>query len=146
MKLQDQLTNLKLSKELKKLGVKQDSLWTWVLGCNNGKITTEYKLVIIGNRGFTDYVCAGRDNKEAGEMFSAFSVAELGEMIKNIHEAQDTYNASDLLFIWDDKIKMWTCEDEVLKIDALDIEDKFLANALAKMLIYLLKNKLINPN
>ena len=79
MILESQVVSLELAKKLKELGVKQESRWDWVRSSTTGR----YKLVIIGgrgNKGFTDYICAGRDNK-FGEIYSAFTVAELGEML-----------------------------------------------------------------
>ena len=132
MKLENQVTNLELSQKLKELGVKQESVWTWVVDTQ----TKKYKLVIIGSKGFTDYICAGRDNKEAEEMFSAFTVAELGEELPDFvytirNEAKKwmpMYNG------YDSKL------DEIpVEVNGADTE----ANARAKMLIYLKENKLI---
>lgn len=62
MKLEDQLTNLELSKRLKELKVKQESLFVWV-------VDTKKPYVELSNQVYTNIV------------ISAFTVAELGEML-----------------------------------------------------------------
>ena len=65
LELEKQVTSLELSKELRKLGVKQDSLWYWTWAEWNGK--TEWVLI--------PWERAIKLNKET---YSAFTVAELG--------------------------------------------------------------------
>jgi hypothetical protein len=63
MKIEDQVVSLELSQRLKKLGVKQESLWYWNCCCgDNQSHLTQNK-----DEGFTD------------SMWSAFTVAELGD-------------------------------------------------------------------
>jgi len=64
MKLKDQVTSLELSKKLKELGAEQKSLWYWDNheGLDQGFILTQ--------------------EAETEEFYSAFTVAELGEMLK----------------------------------------------------------------
>lgn len=66
MNIEKQVTNLELSKKLKELGVKQESVWYWA----DGKIimleTVIYKHLI-------------RESPE--RLISAFTVAELGEKL-----------------------------------------------------------------
>lgn len=59
MKLKDQVCSLESAKKLKELGVKQDSLWYW-----ETLRTTNYVLSLVKGQGY-----------------SAFTVAELGEML-----------------------------------------------------------------
>jgi len=70
MKLEDQVVSLELSMKLKKLGVKQDSLFCWKLQ-RSGKyrLVYEEKLSAIGFM---------------GEIFSAFTVAELFNMLQEL--------------------------------------------------------------
>ena len=117
MKLEKQLCSLWFARKLKELGLEQDSLWTWVLGCEEGK-TTKYKLVITSNNGFTGYICAGRDNKVEGEMFSAFTIAELGEKLKKIDWRKPE--------LWG----FWNCPKMKRALDP---------NYLARLLIYILE-------
>jgi len=45
MKLKDQICSLELARELKKLGVKQESLFYWVIS-----LTTNYHISYMGGR------------------------------------------------------------------------------------------------
>lgn len=127
--LQDQVCNLELSKRLKELGVKQESLFLYDM---NG------------------ILCSSNANWDMAYCISAFTVAELGELLPVrdyltegiVKDKEDLANWST--FKSDGK---WHCNltwrysrDKVESIKA-DSE----ADARAKMLIYLLENKLI-PN
>lgn len=68
---------------------------------------------------------------------SAFAIAELGEMIKSINFQIELDNQKNWM------IHFWVNNDD----DAILVNDENLANAIAKMLIYLLENKLMElPN
>jgi hypothetical protein len=114
MELKDQVCSLELAKKLKELGVKQESICQWIqLGRNN--------------QWFIDDGCrSGR--KEDG--YSAFTVAELGEILKeNITFSSNVGSGT----------KKWYVVDSRSKTVEADTE----ADARAKMLIYLIENKLI---
>ena len=123
MNIEQQVASLELSKKLKKLGVKQDSLYYWV---DNFYAGIETSIVEAKNR------------KEGGGV-SAFTVAELGEMLPiTVHTTKFEQGYH------------WQSHYEVLKGDlsgkmeyvhfeAADTE----ADARAKMLIYLIEKKLI---
>lgn len=71
MKLEQQVTSLELSKRLKELGVKQKSLYFWQqIGIRKGS------LVQNQNTGHFD-------TNEITDWYSAFTVAELGEILKD---------------------------------------------------------------
>ena len=111
-----QVVSLELSRKLKELGFKQESLFYW-LENENG----DYCLECIN-----DFI--GTPSKL---FYSAYTVAELGEMLP------DNYNSYK-------KNKEWFCrfkEDTGYEILSSDKENE--ANARAKMLIYLKENKLI---
>jgi len=128
MKLENQVCSLELAEKLKELGFGQDSLYKW---------TPE-------NRGETFYICSsdclhGKDYP----CYSAYTVAELGEMLP--------------FYIREDANKgiSFSTETDGLKIERFSngwtiyyryrsISDKTLAEAMAKMLIYLKENNLIN--
>jgi len=76
MKIEDQLTNLGLSKKLKELGVKQNSFFYW----ETSQLHTTILLTIWALE--PDY---SRDDN-----ISAFSVAELGEMLLPIMRFPNT--------------------------------------------------------
>lgn len=131
MKLENQVVNKELSKKIKKLGVKQTAHWDWVKDSEN----ESYKLVIIGNvghKGFTNYICAGRDNK-IGEMYSAFTVAELFIILPSYCRVE---KVDDIYIVTERGLKTHTQYEK----------DKNCANAMALMLIYLIKNGLITLN
>ena len=123
MKLESQVCSLELAQKLKELGVEQDSLWFW------GNYESRMYQKDNGWR-ITDTLYAGDYEAWIGEHYSAFTVAELGEMLlnafikikdKEIIDPRGRYNRLVK--------KMYSFEEE--------------ANARAKMLIYLLENKLI---
>ena len=79
MKLEDQVCSLELAKKLKELGVKQESLWSWCweedydgTRCNTPSLR------------LTSEVYGARDSigRHVEIIASAFTVAELGEMLK----------------------------------------------------------------
>ncbi len=76
MELEDQVCSLELSKRLKELGVKQKSLFYWSENAAYGWqiVNNKYPKEDLEENGMTDGI-------------SAFSVAELGEMI-GIHLGQ----------------------------------------------------------
>ena len=113
--LEKQVTSLEPSKRLKELGVKQDSLWHW-----NIYITS--KPYLSGGKQFEDELAT--DGTYIQYSVSAFTVAELGEMLP------DGYHSSRM----DD---VWYCED--VHVTKAETE----ANARAKMLTWLIENKLV---
>lgn len=125
MKIENQLTSLVPSKQLKDLGIKQDSLWVWV------DTPRGYKIIL--NRGDSDIF------RESKEQISAFTVAEFGEILpchirtkKSMKGCCDNGNIA----------KGFSCFDEHAK------EKKYFhadteADARGKMLIYLIENKLL---
>ena len=116
MKLEKQVCSLELAKELKKLGVKQESLWYWK--DFNGKHTMESDLELV------DY------NLRDSNMFSfhsAFTVAELGELLPSHFiswKVQKNYYISE---------QLQSVKDRINKTIFSTVE----VNARAKMLIYL---------
>lgn len=135
MKLEDQVCNLELAKRLKELGVKKESFAYWYKahsGCHQLRI---------------DRSDLGNDWEE-NKITSAFTVAELGEMIprgfssgrpfgKDLFECWPTFEAMS-----DDRLDEE--QSRFLKVP-LDRETKE-ADVRAKMLIYLLENKLVELN
>ncbi len=102
MKLENQVCSLELAKKLKGLGIKQESLFQWSWD------NEDYRLVY---------------NKPHLDLFAAFTVAELGEMLSKYDEP--------LPHIGDEDWYWYKGEEE--------IGAKTEANARAEMLIYLLE-------
>ncbi len=121
MKLENQVCSLKLAKRLKELGVKQESLYYWV------EKHGEYLLRNINQKG--DW-----DDTNWRKSYSAFTISELGELLP-VGFHIDKYK--DLFRIGGGQIYLDT------DVEPYDFEAKTEANARAKMLIYLLENKLI---
>lgn len=112
MKLEQQVCSLEYARKLKELGVKQASVWWWFKG-ELYKDTPDYKCSI-----------------------SAFTVAELGEMLP--------YNKCQTIFkntYRNGKIEYLFYIDPNTEKELL-VEANTEANCRAKMLIYLLENKL----
>ena len=118
MKIEDQVVSLELAKELKTLGKKQDSFWYWVL--IEGYF--DYKLV---QKGYDIHL-----RKITKGFCSAFTVAELGDMLPDgFHSIK--FN------------KIHRIEYNMDYIKAPRQVDNNEANARAKILIYLIENKLV---
>lgn len=119
MKLEQQIISLELAKKLKELGIKQESLFYWSNYATGGK--QNYELVPeedINPSFMEDYT-------------SALTVAELFELT-----GKQTY--------------LWKHPKDYVAEHFLTKDKQFTdvnsANALAKMLIYLLENKLITKS
>ena len=123
MKLKDQVCSLELAKKLKELGVKQESLWWW-----RKEASHDWRL-----RFFEDFENLD-DNDNVNFVLpeltiSAFTCSELGEMLPKF------------IGSWKNK-QNWSCRS------SHDLDSKLFmvnteANARAKMLIYLIENKLV---
>ena len=126
MQLKDQVCNPKLSKKLKELGVEQDSIFTWTGEEGDYYIRQSPRLM---------YESAGM-SQTIGEVLSAFTVAELGEMLPDYLGV--VFNKSWLTCV---KVGLW-------EVGYPEKEKSFEANteadARAKLLIYLLENNLVS--
>jgi len=125
MKLIDQVCSFELSKRLKELGVKQDSLFYW--HHDNVKDYPSY--------GDPKLCLCSYDN------ISAFSVAELGEMLPDSIKDDD----SEICWFYHDKNNchrisyVHECEEQCSPF--IEVKGETEANARAKMLIHLIENK-----
>ncbi len=138
MKIEKQVISLELARKLKKLGVKQNSLFYWL---------ELYDKTIVLNH------CLMRNNndtegtlyqqygvfKDKKNSFSAFTTSELGEMLP----ARIEKDKEVITFFCNKSDKMWetfycSAKHEIYYYQM----GKTLAGAMAKMLIYLKKNNL----
>lgn len=136
MNLESQVCNLELSKRLKELGVKQESLFSWVNDRGKSAIWDETMWSEFETPNNPKFIA------------SAFTVAELGEMLPKGYVTGYT--------VWDDENKKNACH--WYRTDALGkatpanadrnppvitetIYASTEANARAKMLIYLKEKK-----
>lgn len=121
MTLEQQVCSLDLAKRLKELGVKQESYFWWVDPSDG---TREEAIWFI------------RDNHVGyKEHVSAFTVAELGEMLPKIENLVSQF--------FDNGHCQIALMSEGYQAASIGIEADTEADARAKMLIYLLENKLI---
>lgn len=120
MKLIDQVCSLELSMRLKELGVKQSSLFCWSEAPSLKK--SEYWRIYY----------KGTNEIHSELDYSAFTIAELGEMLPDWSESRKRAHQD------------WTCTVRDKNSDKnWHSFSESEANARAKMLIYLLENKLI---
>lgn len=117
MKLEDQVCSLESAKRLKELGVRQDSYFYW-----NGIMTdVENKLVGIIKNDFSN------------DGYSAFTVAELGEMLPPFVVTEK--------YLCRGKPRFMSCETETMECHAW--HDDRESEARAKMLIHLLEQGIV---
>ncbi len=138
MKLSNQLTSLKLSQKLEKLGVKQDSYWSWIKGKSDKE--EEFRLMDVTQpEGRLNLLAAGY------KIYSAFSVAELGELLPMLISG-NTKNEEAYLYCHRSSVD-WSCGYVFGVSNGIDYacleSARTEANARAKMLIYLIENKLV---
>lgn len=126
MKLEQQVVSLELAKRLKELGVKQESLYVYY---HNGLGDGVWKL---GNWNEPIPPHVAEPN---GPVVSAFTVAELGEMLPDGYISKRGDKHEDKWAVWDDRV-VTPLSDKVMYADTE-------ADARAKMLAYLLENKLM---
>lgn len=131
MKSEEQVTNLELSRKLKELGVKQESLWWWI----KNETSKDNKFGLANRELKNERIRFYSNCSLKFEFFPAFTVAELGEMLPD-----EIYNGAILTWKFENEYFCSCKADETIPT----FEDKTEANARAKMLIYLLKNGLIN--
>lgn len=133
MKLEEQVCSLELARKLKTLGVKQEALYEWTQTYT--RKTGEYL------RDSKPYLAKTPKGSVGTQDFAAFTVAELGEMLPPLVEINDdTYG---LVIDWDNR------RGRMLRYERSDgsnftQEGDTEADARAKMLIYLLDNRLIS--
>lgn len=152
MKLEKQVVSLELSKKLKKLGVKQESLFVWVLDPPlNKKKNMKLLHAPIKKWGirllYKEYSPTNNEYK----FYPAFTVAELGEMLPwEILVKENKYRKSKVYhldYCWlDGWLLSYEYLDERLGGENNVIGTKNEANSRAEMLIYLIKNKLLQVN
>jgi hypothetical protein len=144
MTLQQLTNNLELSRKLKELGVKQDSLYIWYFVPDNKKWNDNLRNPRLGRQEYKilpSRAISGLNKKNL--YYSAFTSGELMELLPyevyNYHlEIIKTKNGYEVNYV---------DLDEHFNILYLDnqksSEDDNLSNAIANMLIYLLERGII---
>jgi len=126
MKLQQQVVNLELSKKLKGLGFKQESYFHWYQG-GGGEWYLGDTTEMMNNAIEISHLTAPQFNS-----YSAYTVAELGEMLSSYKYNWQNYKGSD---------GQWVLGDYILSLPPTKGITE--ADARAKMLIYLKENNLL---
>ena len=132
MKIEKQVTSLDLSKSLKSLGVKQDSYFQWFTKVDDDGDTGIWEVKECRQFGSKGYC-------------SAFTTTELGEMLPDAFiDVEDSLERQfELVLIKEGEEYKVYYEYFIESVRTSEFTEKIEANARAKMLIYLLENKLI---
>lgn len=150
MKLENQVTNKEISNRLRELGVKQESLFYWKNYMLTAYCWQEQKDWWIDDKTYAqddlesnDY---SRNRQDRQQEFSAFTVAELGEMLPYEFTKE---NILWELYFCKDSTNLFACVYRNKATGAwihAELNQTTEADARGKMLIYLLENKLITLN
>lgn len=130
MKLEDQVCSFELSKKLKELRVKQESLYYWRIPNEPRRAENAGAFLLRADQNVSE--------TNWFDYYSAFSVAELGNLVPDsIKKGNSTY----FLTIEKTSENWWVRypgnKDAAVKAESMAV-------ALAKMLVYLLENKLLS--
>lgn len=132
MELEKQVVSLELAKRLKELGVKQESFFQWEVSGSRSYIR------------WNQYAKCGCEFMTTANLkfrYSAFTVAELGEMLpRQIGRTHWTEHIRGKVSGWVSFLRYVEYE-KTWDIESFEADTE--ADARAKMLIYLLENKLI---
>jgi hypothetical protein len=150
MKLKDQVCSLEPAKELQKLGVKQESYFWWVqqvkeIPPRDVHFLPRYEPLDADEP--KSWVLLDRKSQHGGESISAFTVAELGEMLPldvNIPTASGKKRKDNHRVTFAHWSQGWKCGLNHLTAHFhMKIVEETEANARAKMLTYLLEKNLL---
>ncbi len=135
MQLIDQLASLELCKKLKELNVKQKSLFYWNDIDDNNEEGHPINRIELLNYPFLSNYCTP---------YSAFTVAELGEMLPDKIKDDD----EEICWFYHDKNNgchrisyVHSCDEQCSPF--IEVKGETEANARAKLLIHLLENGLM---
>ena len=144
MKLKNQVCSLEISKKPCELGVKQESLFYWKPGkgkhfCHQKKNKNhvhDYKWTICDAVKLEHNLPYYKILKDTDLIYSAFTVAELGEMLM-IEKENDIIYYETSMQDMEIVLRTYDFDEELCEIAVTETD------ARAKMLIYLIENKLI---
>lgn len=142
MNLSQQVVSLDLAKRMKELGAPQESLFWWVLNTRTKEFELRQKEELMGfiEDGDTAWPYL-EEAKSLGHAFSAYTVAELGEMLPNYFKHEQKGYINLVIMKLDDGCweVMYKEGGEVAFVERADTEP----DARAKMWVYLKENNLI---
>jgi hypothetical protein len=128
VKLEQQVCSLDLSKRLKELGVKQESVFCWT----RSRSTKDYEL----SSGTCIWETADKDGHVA-----AFIVAELGEMLPE----EISHAGMKRVLVIGKPLGDWLVSYRNAKLGKMEFKADTEADARAKMLIYLIEQGIAKP-
>lgn len=149
--LESQVCSLELAKQLKELGIMQQSLF-WYIKRKDYPSKSEHLVFGMPNFSYKDDLNGLMYNSPiwentGWEFYSAFSLAELGKMLPDHIKTDSGFDSDAICYIKSQK------KDNEYKIyidcspNIIIFFDEIEVDARAKMLIYLLENKLMElPN
>lgn len=129
MKLENQVCSLELAKKLKELDVKQESYFYHII-----PVTGQGCLLSDRENAMYPVACGTPGVK----IYSAFTVAELGEMLP-VNALWQCYP------FWEGKGKLWACEVQIEEEKKDHCIAHTEADARAKMLIHLIEKGIVKP-
>lgn len=133
MTLEQQVSSKESSQRLRELGVPQESLFSWIYTDAPLADGSRWKLVVTSSLGDSHWELGGEK-----DTYSAFTVAELGEMLPE----EVTIKGEDCSLEMVNP-KWYSIRSLALGKLKVSFEADTEAEARAKMIIYLLENKLI---
>jgi len=134
--------DLEWAKKLKELGVKQESLWWWTAGRKNE--FSDYTNKFYHLPQLLDKTEIEERNKGGWNIVSAFTVAELGEMLPNYVSTSNcgggrtSERVNYLVCSNQNSREAWIAKD-TKEINWVSCRDRNEANARAKMLVWLIE-------
>ena len=134
MKLEDQVCSLELAKKLKELGVKQDSFWYWY--------AFDGMKWNLGEYDYLQEMQSVYSEEDYETVTSAFTVAELGEMLPSKIEGWFELKEMKIEGAFNDGFRLWYFERAVDEKTRW-FEDGSEANARAKMLVHLIEQGMV---
>lgn len=134
MKLEDQLVSLELAKKLKELGVKQDSLFYYRAWEN--PLGGIFKESDVKDDFWGIYYFNNKESLSRDFDLSAFSVAELGEILKGKHHDFVHFSGTFWNYAWKEWESLAEDQNGEEVVSQCNLKE---ADARAKMLIYLLE-------
>ena len=140
MELEKQVCSLELAKRLKELGVKQESAFYWENVQKSNWVLSPHSVMMESVYDGEDGWPILSEALHRENAYSAFTVAELGEMLKG-KGMGTTAHSSMMGDEWWVTGGNWIVEKQ--KYSHIETAVNW-ADALAKMLIYLVENKFIH--
>lgn len=103
MQIEQQVTSLETSKKLKELGVKQESYFWWI---NTAGFKPEWQLMDTVETDFSSIETKGTSWRSVGNPVSAFTVAELALIVRQLITSNNSLTEDDFCDDFDTRMDM----------------------------------------